>query len=153
MKDEKLIKALNVTNALLNPTGFLVQKLVETTINAIAKSEEVTQTEGLDQIRAEAQRQDSAMKMAESQARVAQEIAIARRIENAEEVEMEEYYDYSGEGHVGLKTDGSTLGLGLGGAGKRVSRRVYRFKGGSPSQVSELQLLSADQQGTHPAKS
>lgn len=73
--------------------------------------------------------------MAEAQARVAQEVAIARRIETAEEVEMEEFYDYSGEGHIGAKSDGQFLSLGAGGAGRRISRRVYRFRGNTAQTV------------------
>lgn len=67
--------------------------------------------------------------MAERQAKVAQEVAIARRIEMAEEVEIEEFYDTSGEGNVGASTDGESVSLGLQGKGKHVVRRVYRFKG------------------------
>lgn len=38
------------------------------------------------------------MRMSEAEARVAQELAIAKRIETAHEVEMTEYFDYSGQG-------------------------------------------------------
>ena len=66
--------------------------------------------------------------MAEAQARVAQELAIAKRIEVAEEVEMEEFYDYSGEASLGLKADKQSVSLGAGASGRRVSKRIYRFK-------------------------
>jgi len=68
--------------------------------------------------------------MAEAEARVAQELAIARRIETAHEVEMTEYFDYSGEGHAGFKASGNTLTAGLGGSGRKVSKRKFVFKGG-----------------------
>lgn len=54
---------------------------------------------------------------------------IDRDTATAEEVEMEEFYDYSGEGHIGASTNGETLSLGAGGAGRRISKRVYRFRG------------------------
>ena len=126
---EKALKVLDTTQRLLIPGSGLIQILVAATMKAVTKSEEVTESGKVDEIRAEAERQEASLRMAEGQTRVAQEIAIARRIEFAEEVEMEEYYDYSGEGHAGFKTDGATVGMGLGGSGKRVSRRVYRFRG------------------------
>ena len=68
--------------------------------------------------------------MAQAQARVAQELAIARRIEGAADVQIEEYYEYSGDGSLGLKTDGNGLTIGASGSGQRVSKRIYRFTGG-----------------------
>ncbi|TNJ37133.1 hypothetical protein FGF66_11040 [Chlorobaculum thiosulfatiphilum] len=135
MKEEKVSIALEVAKFALNPTGYLIGQIVNSTTKAVEKSEEVTDRGELQAIRLEAERQEFSLKMAESQARVAQEIAIARRIETAGEVEIEEFYDYSGEGHAGLKTDGNALGIGFSGSGKRVSRRVYRFKGISKKSV------------------
>jgi len=45
-------------------------------------------------------RQELEGRIAEYQARVAQEVAIAKRIDNALEVENEEFYDTSGEGQA-----------------------------------------------------
>jgi hypothetical protein len=45
---------------------------------------------------------------------------------------MIEYYDYSGEGHVGAKLDEKGVSVGAGGGGRRVSKRVFRFKGRIP---------------------
>lgn len=86
------------------------------------------------------------MRMAEAQARVAQEVAIARRIQTAEEVEMKEYYDYSGDGHIGGKFDGKNVSVGAGGSGRRVSKRVYKFKGNvSPETAPEAELATAEE--------
>ena len=128
-KDQKAGKAWDVALSVLYAANPLLGLIVGATTDAISKTEAVSQTGEIDQIRAEAERQEFALKMAENQARVAQEVAIARRIETAEEVEIEEFYDYRGEGHAGLKTDGATLGIGVSAAGKKISRRVYRFKG------------------------
>lgn len=73
------------------------------------------------------------MRMAERQAKVAQEIAIARKIELAYEVEIEEFYDTSGEGAIGAKTEGESLSLGASGKANRVVRRVYKFRGSAAS--------------------
>ena len=102
---------------------------------------------GLPALRDEEVRQEIAMRMAERQAKVAQEIAIARKIELAHEVEIEEFYDASAEGTVGAKTDGATLSIGAGGKANRVVRRVYKFRGVTTTtdQVSESKVLGAAQ--------
>lgn len=76
----------------------------------------------------EAERQELAMQMAERQAKVAQELALARRIENANDVEMEEFYDVSGAAHAGVKSSDGAISAGIGGQGQKVARRIYRFK-------------------------
>lgn len=62
---------------------------------------------------------------------MAQELAIARRIDNADEVEIEQFYNVSGKGNAGLSVDANegTGTLGLGGEGSEVTKRIYRFKG------------------------
>ena len=94
--------------------------------NSIASK---TKSEDIPGLQNEAARQELEMKIAEAQARVAQEIAIARRIETASEVDIEEYYDLSGQGHLGLKAGESGLSLGAGAAGRRVRKRIYKFRG------------------------
>ncbi len=87
------------------------------------------------------------MDYSQHQARVAQEIAIAKRIESAAEVEIEEYYDNSGKGSAGLSVNAETQtgSMGLSGENRRVSKRVYRFKGIS-SADSEVYEQNADSQ-------
>ena len=72
-------------------------------------------------------------------ARIEQELAIARRIDCAEEVEIEEFYDTSGKGSAGLTADmkSESATLGLSGEGRRVTKRVYHFKGWRPLDASE----------------
>jgi hypothetical protein len=67
-----------------------------------------------------------------SGAKVEQELAIARRIDSAEEVEIEEYYDMSGKGNIGVTTEGSNISAGVGGEGRRVTKRIIKFKGCAP---------------------
>ena len=131
-------KAWDVTRSVLYAANPLLGIVADAVSNAVTKTATVTEVGPIEQLHAEADRQEITMKMAEGQARVAQEVAIARRIETAEEVEIEEFYDYSGEGYAGLKTDGATLGLGVGASGKRVSRRVYRFKGSTQQRFEEI---------------
>lgn len=70
--------------------------------------------------------------MAESQAKVAQELAIAQRINTAEEVEIEEFYDVSGKGNIGLQVDmkSETLGLGAGVKEERLQKESIDSKAG-----------------------
>ncbi len=51
---------------------------------------------------------------------------------------MEEFYDYSGEGHIGAKTDGESLSLGASGTGRRISKRIYRFRGNTELTVKVI---------------
>ena len=84
------------------------------------------------------------MEMAEADAKVLQEIAIARRIELAEEVQIEEYYDLEGKGNLGVevKKDGGNLGISGTGTGKRVSKRIFKFSGVNRELLETTSQLS-----------
>src|SRR5699024_3720423 len=79
-------------------------------------------------------KEDIRARVLQNQAKAAQEMAIARRIENAEEVEIEEYYDMSGEGHVGAKGSNEGLSIGASAEGRKITKRVIKFKGGKTIQ-------------------
>jgi hypothetical protein len=121
--------ALEIAKSALYVTSPLLGRLLEVTVGSVDDSEQVAETGGLEELRKEADRQELMMHMAERQAKVAQELALARRIESAAEVEMEEFYDISGSAQAGLNTDGSTVSLGVGGKGQKVTKRIFRFKG------------------------
>jgi hypothetical protein len=72
--------------------------------------------------------QEISMRMAERQAKVAQELAIADRIKDAEEVSIEEYYDNSLEGRAGIGLSESGVNIGANGKTGAVSKRIYRFR-------------------------
>jgi hypothetical protein len=94
-------------------------------------SKAMEKAKNLDELREESMKQEIRMEFSKHQARIAQELAIAKRIENALEVEIEEFYDNSGKGEGGLNVDMSTKsgGIGMSTENRRVSKRVYRFKG------------------------
>jgi hypothetical protein len=102
-------------------------------------SKDMEKAKNLDALREESIKQEIKMEFSKHQARVAQELAIAKRIENAIEVEIEEYYDNSGKGEGGLNVDLATQsgGLGMSTESRRVSKRVYRFKGKSATEDFE----------------
>jgi hypothetical protein len=66
---------------------------------------------------------------------LAQNLAIAQRIETADEVEIEEYYDTSKEGTLGAKGNGDGLTFGLSASGKIIEKRIYKFKGYNEKKI------------------
>lgn len=123
------IKAAKVAGGMLFPNYGLTNLLAESVIKAVTKSNSVSKQGDINQLENEARIQEIENRISEFQARVAQELAIARRIENAAEVEIEEFYDTTGSGGVGLQTSEGSLNLGINGTGRKVTSRVYRFKG------------------------
>ncbi|MDD2690322.1 MAG: hypothetical protein PHX69_00890 [Simplicispira sp.] len=117
---------LTVASIALNPTGFLVSKIAEYALESI-KDDPSKKT--LEELELVAKKQELQMQMAEAQAKVAQELAIAKRIEIAEEVEIEEFYDLNADGSLGVKAKEQSISLGASASGRRVSKRIYKFRG------------------------
>ncbi|NFC29188.1 hypothetical protein EXM98_19115 [Clostridium botulinum] len=69
------------------------------------------------------------LKILENQTKVLRELAISRRIDTAEKVSIEEYYDNKADGKLGAQVDSDGLNLGISGSGERVVKRVYTFEG------------------------
>jgi hypothetical protein len=136
------IKKMSVKDKVLfaiSPTTFLLSKGVDT---AVEKIQELTQngttTQELKEIAA---RQEIMAQMQASQAKVAQELAIAQRINTANVVEIEEYFDASGKGGLNVNLSESEVTGGISGEGRKVVKRIYRFTGWheGASQVLEQQ--------------
>ncbi|WP_186424139.1 hypothetical protein [Lacrimispora celerecrescens] len=121
----------------INPVTSLILKATE---SAIEKSNAVVEKGSIEELKAEAMRQEISLKMAKEQARVSQEIAIARRIDTAEEVTIEEFYDTSGDANVGLKSTGEAVSFGVNGSGKHVTKRVYKFKGWHDIDLENVEI-------------
>ena len=118
-----------------NPIGRLIAEGVEKGAKSITQAS----NKGLSELEEEVAKQNLKMEFAQHQARVAQELAIARRIDNAEEVEIEEFYDTSGKGKLGVSVDekSQTASLGLGAEGRKVTKRVYHFRGARSQESRE----------------
>lgn len=114
-------------------------------VEVASKSIDDASNKSLESLREEAAKQQIKMDFSQHQARVAQELAIAKRIDNAAEVEIEEYYDNNGKGSAGLSLNAETKigSLGVSGENRRVSKRVYRFKGLS-GQTDETHIQNED---------
>ena len=108
------------------PSAVLIRKLAE---SIVKPDESSAKDKSLEELSLAAKRQEIEMSMAREKARVAQELAIARRIELAEEVEIEEFYGLEGDASAGVKADETAVTLGVAASGKRVTKRVYKFRG------------------------
>lgn len=135
MLNTKLVDALFPAAPLIRKLSARIaeSEVGKATINAFS----------IDQLAEHVKRREFEAAIAREDARTAQEVAIAQRISVAEEVEIEEFYENSLEGKGGLNTDGSTVNLGASGAGRKVTKRVYKFRGFS-SQEAILNVLSEE---------
>lgn len=115
--------------SMLNPTGYLIGLGVKKVVEKLIESGDSMPTV---ELREESVRAEIKAKALLSQAKVEQELAISRRIDSAEEVEIEEYYDTSGKGNIGVTAESEMITLGAGGEGRKVTKRVIKFKGCSP---------------------
>ncbi len=123
------------------PLGGLIAEGVEVAYKAINKASD----QGIEQLTAEVAKQELRLKFELQQAKIAQELAIAQRILNAEVVEIEEFYDVSGSGQAGLNATAESMSLGLNIEGKRVTKRIYQFKGGQrPVEMEEAGRVGSE---------
>jgi hypothetical protein len=119
-----------------SPIAWLVAEGAELAAKSVEKASE----QGVDQLNEEIIKQNLRMQFSQHQARIAQELAIGRRIDNAKEVEIEEFYDTFGKGNLGISVDQSknTASIGLGAEGHQVTKRIYRFKGWRPQDEETI---------------
>ena len=137
MADKKKVAVETLKH--LSIPGYSIYKMVE---HSVKEADAASDSPDLESLRIVEAKQELKMRMAERQAKAMQELAIAHRIQTAEQVEIEEYYDYSGEGSVGLSATSETLGLSASGKGSRVVRRICRFTGaeGARDEIAPVQL-------------
>jgi glycogen synthase len=118
-KSEKIIKSL-----------FPIHSMIyENIMKSQVVAESILEGGNWVKIKAELTKKRAEAEMNELNAKVLQELAIANRIENAVDVEIEEYYEKGGSGKVtGTLTEENTV-VDLGGNHKKIEKRVYKFKG------------------------
>ena len=121
---------------LLEPISLIAEILSK----SISKTLDVSESKDLEIIDNETKKQTLELQMAHAQAKVAQEIAIAQRIENASEVVIEEYYSGEVKGNVGVTGDENGLTLGASGEGRKITKRIYRFIGGNTSNLNHVEI-------------
>jgi hypothetical protein len=136
LQERRDVMSMEIVKFAVCPSGYLIGQAIDAAVKSFtteAKSDSVTTAA----LKEEAIRQDIETHVLQGKARIEQELAIARRIDNAEDVEIEEYYDSSGKGALGLEASEGSLALGVSGTGRRITKRVYKFKGFRPLTVSE----------------
>jgi hypothetical protein len=106
-------------NPLISPAGYIIEKGIEIAIKSLSKSAE---SGDIDEVSLEARKQQIL-------AKVQQELAIAHRINTSYQVEIEEFYEGTGEGSLGLSAKEGNLNIGASGEGTKVTRRIYKFTG------------------------
>jgi len=121
-------------NPVLKLALFPSQVLYEVFNSNIKDFSHDAEESSLKSLEEEAFREDIKARVMQNQAKVAQELAIAKRIEESDEVEIEEYYDLSGEGHIGAKGNVEGVSLGASAEGRKVTKRVIKFRGGTSIQ-------------------
>lgn len=104
-------------------------KILRTSLSESQGDIKSAESQGIQQLQTEVQKQKIVMEFQTHQARVSQEIAIAERISTSDEVEITEYYDVSGKGHAGIAAQESSITAGVGGEGRKVTHRTIKFSG------------------------
>jgi len=105
--------------------SYITEKIIESSTKSSTIIDSGTDIE----IQKEIERKIAETKILELEAKISQELAIANRIENAIDVEIEEYYEGSGSGKAGANKDEKGINFGLTGEGRKVTKRIYKFKG------------------------
>jgi len=120
---------LNTAAKILLPGYGIASLITETIFESSKKSQIIIDNGNFTEIEDEIKRRTAETKILELEAKVSQEVAIAKRIEDAIDVEIEEYYEGSGSGKVGASKGENGINLGLSGEGRKVTKRIYKFKG------------------------
>lgn len=111
--------------------GGAVGGLLYETLTKSKNDIEKAYDQGVEALELELKKQTMKLEFEKEQAKIAQEYSIAEKIRLAQEVKIEEFYDVSGEGNlgVGMNFQDKTGSLGLRGKGQKVTKRVYYFNG------------------------
>ncbi|HCR1911258.1 hypothetical protein A3N51_15500 [Enterobacter kobei] len=110
------------------PAGMVIEIAIKKAVEAFSKKS-IDDDQTPQQLNEEALKAELQSTVLQAQAKVQQELSIARRILVADEVEIEEYYDGSGSAGIGLKSSPDNVSFGINGEGKKITKRVIKFKG------------------------
>ncbi|HCR3775469.1 TPA: hypothetical protein ON750_001055 [Morganella morganii] len=126
--------AIEALKFIASPTAYALGKILERSGSEISESSAAN----LDELNEKAKRAEIECSVLLSQAKVEQELSIARRIMCAQQVEIEEYYDISGKGAVGVKAEKEGITFGASGEGNKVTKRIIKFSGFSEQYIQEV---------------
>lgn len=111
----------NILSTALELSSLSTVDLLKTFISGMNMTEESTKNKLVDD--------DILLNNLERQTKIIRELAISRRIDTAEKVSIEEFYDTRGDGKAGVQASDASLNIGISGSGERVTKRVYTFEG------------------------
>ncbi|MFJ5692108.1 hypothetical protein [Providencia stuartii] len=120
--------------------GYTMTKALSSTASLLTDSSSKPLSE-LEELGRRIEIESAAM---QSQAKVEQELSIARRIMCAKEVEIEEFYDLKGSGSAGVNQLDGGVQIGISGEAHRVSRRIVKFKGFDDRFVAEMNEITVE---------
>ena len=104
-------------------------KVIRSVMSDAQEDIKTAEAKGFPELEKEVAKQKILMEFQSHQARVSQEVAIAERIATSNEVEITEYYDTSGKGHVGINANETSITAGASGEGRKITHRVIKFSG------------------------
>lgn len=125
----KVNDVVTVSLSMMKVMSPLVYDVVSSLAEMSKKTSGVVEEGNIDKMTDEAKKQEVRTQIALEQMKIVQELAIAKRIETADEVEIEEYYDNNIKGNMGLKGEDTGISLGISGSNQKVVKRIYKFKG------------------------
>lgn len=111
----------NILSTALELSSLSTIDLLRTIISSMNITEESTKNKLVDD--------DIILNNLERRTKIIRELAISRRIDTAEKVSIEEFYDAKGDGKVGVQASDASLNIGISGSGERVTKSVYTFEG------------------------
>lgn len=128
----------------LLPYGFILGPIAAVAATLATSQDDIKEAEakGVETLSEEAKKQKILMELQTHQARVAQEMSIAERIASSVEVEIEEFYDASGKGGLGIDVGKDNVFGGATGEGRKITKRIIRFKGG---ELKANEVLDAEE--------
>lgn len=131
-KEDVAVAALGV----VFPTGLLAKQLYDLASAALENPSSESKT--VDALAEAAATREFEQRIEQANARIAQEYAIAARISESADVEIEEHYEYvaGAKGGISANIHSGDVSADIGGASQRVSRRIYRFSGRRDGQAS-----------------
>ena len=123
-----------IVKIVANPFGYALEAIINEGIEMFSNDSKNNTPYELKEKALKAEIKASVL---QSQAKVEQELSIARRIDSAEEVEIEEYFDTESSKNLGLDVTADKASLSFNADNHRVTKRVIKFKGHRYIQDSE----------------
>ncbi|WP_437561282.1 hypothetical protein [Sorangium sp. So ce542] len=115
--------------------------VAERVVGLFKRADEELEGKNEEQIGLQLRHEQAKSEMLQAQAKAAFEFALANRIMSAREVEVEEFFEGSGAGGLGVNLEEKTLGAH--GRGVKVTRRVVRLQGWPEAASAEVAVLAS----------